>query len=157
MKNSSIKQKVIRILSVFTVCFTLLNVQAKAGADGFEVYLNNRLIQKSWVGQQLDLKNLDLSKANVNDHLTILYTQCHAPGKVAKGRSLVVKDEQGKVLKEWKFDDSDNAKLAMMIPVKDILALQTSNSEKSLTLCYQADNRPQPVVVASLKIKVKSV
>ena len=77
--------------------------------------------------------------------------------KVAKGRSLVVKDELGNVLKEWKFDDSDNAKPGMVIPVKDILALQTTNSEKALKLCYQADNRPQPVVVASLKIKVRSV
>ena len=157
MKNSSIKRKLIRIIPILTFCFLLLNLRAKAGADGFEVYLNNQLIQKSWVGQKLDLKNLDLSKANANDHITIFYTQCNAPGKVAKGRSLVVKDDQGKVLKEWKFDDSDNALPGMIIPVKDILVLQTSNSEKPLTLCYQADNRPQPVVVASLKIKVRSV
>jgi hypothetical protein len=157
MKNSSIKLKMTRIVAAFAVFFALFHVQAKAGADGFEVYLNNKLIQKSWVGQPLDLKSLDLSKANANDHLTIFFTQCHAPGKLAKGRGLVVKDEQGKVLKEWKFDDSDKAEPGMIISVKDILALQNTNNEKALTLCYQANNRPQPVVVASLRIKVKSV
>jgi hypothetical protein len=157
MKKTSLQQKLGKIIAAFAICFAIFNLSAKAGGDGFEVYLNNKLIAKQYLTQPLDLKTLALSKANSNDQLVIYFTQCNAVGKVAKGRSIIVKDASGNKLKEWKFDDAKNANPAMVIQVKELLELENSPGEKSLSLYYSADGHPEAQIITSLKISGKAV
>ncbi|HMH33158.1 MAG TPA: hypothetical protein VK543_09030 [Puia sp.] len=156
MKKSSVKQSIAKAIAFFALFLGAFNFAARAGGDGFEVYLNNKLIAKQYLTQPLDLKTLALDKANINDQITIYFTQCNAIGKIAKGRSIVVKDEKGRMLKEWKFDDAKDAKPGMVIQVKELLQLENSPGEKSLSLFYRAEGHPDAQIITSLKISGKS-
>ena len=116
------------------------------GADSYRIYLNNKLILQQYVTRSLDLKSLPLSEANANDKLVIYYNHCGATGR---SRSIAVKDENGVVLKEWKFQDAPVKEGGMnipagddgmTIPVKEILALQAKNHE--LSLYYSSQQLP---------------
>ncbi|HEY4285876.1 MAG TPA: hypothetical protein VGN00_02145 [Puia sp.] len=133
-------------LFMVLVGMTALMQPVLAGTDSYRIYLNNKLILQQYVTRTLDLKNLPLSEANANDKLVIYYNHCGATGR---NRSIVVKDENGVVLKEWKFADAPvkdggmnipAGDDGMTIPVKEILALQ----EKShgLSLYYSSQQLP---------------
>jgi hypothetical protein len=117
-----------------------------AGTDSYRIYLNNKLILQQYVSRSLDLKSLPLSEANANDKLVIYYNHCGATGR---SRSIAVKDENGVVLKEWKFQDAPVKEGGMnipagddgmTIPVKEILALQAKNH--GLSLYYSSQQLP---------------
>ena len=117
-----------------------------AGTDSYRIYLNNKLVLQQYVTRSLDLKNLPLSEANANDKLVIYYNHCGATGR---SRTIAVKDEDGVVLKEWKFADAPvkdggmnipAGDDGMTIPVKEILALQAKNH--GLSLFYSSQQLP---------------
>ena len=115
------------------------------GVDSYRIYLNSKLILQQYVGQPLKLESLELGAANANDRLVVYYNHCGATGR---SRSISVKDENGNVLKEWKFRDaavknSENVPAeddAMVIPVKEILELKAKHP--GLTLSYFAQQLP---------------
>jgi hypothetical protein len=117
-----------------------------AGTDSYRIYLNNKLILQQYVSRSLDLGNLPLSDANANDKLVVYYNHCGATGR---SRSIAVKDENGVVLKEWKFPDAPvkdggmnipAGDDGMTIPVKEILGLQAKNH--GLSLYYSSKQLP---------------
>ncbi len=139
------------LLKVFLLgALGLSTFAARAGADGFAIYLNNKLITKQWVSQSLSLKSLQLGKANADDKLTIYYTQCHPDGKKDKARSITVRDEKGNIIREWKFTGDNNS--AMVIPVKELLQLEKAGANGSLQLYYAAEDRPRAQALAGLQI-----
>jgi hypothetical protein len=125
-------------------------VTANAGVDSYSIYLNNKLLFKQSMDKPLTLQSLQLDKANPNDELVIYYTQCNAPNKIGSGRSIVVKDADGKKLKEWKFEDVKGSNNAMMIPVKELIALQKKKGASSLALFYNAEKLEKEQKLASL-------
>jgi hypothetical protein len=138
MKSSYLKQKLAFLcILVFGTAFT-----AKAGLDSYEIYLNDKLILKQYVNQPLSLESLQLTEANSNDKLIINYSQCNMPNKIGKGRSILVRDAKGNVLKEWKFANAQGGRSSMEIPVKELLALDKKASRSELTLYYKAEQHP---------------
>jgi hypothetical protein len=128
------------------VSLTVLMQPVIAGTDSYRIYLNNKLVLQQYVTRSLDLKNLPLSEANANDKLVIYYNHCGATGR---SRTIAVKDENGVVLKEWKFPDAPvkdggmnipAGDDGMTIPVKEILALQAKNN--GLSLFYSSQQLP---------------
>jgi len=116
----------------------MFTISATTGVDSFEIYLNNKLLMKHTMTEPLTLKTLKLIDANASDQLKIVYMQCTAPEKRGRNRKITLVDEQGKLVKEWKFPNAgtDNT---MVIPVKELLAAQ-KNNEGKLTLSYTADD-----------------
>jgi len=115
------------------------------GTDSYRIYLNGKLLLQQYVGQPLKLESLALGPANGNDNLVVYYNHCGATGR---SRSITVRDDNGNVLKEWKFRDAavkndmnvpaeDDG---MTIPVKEILELQAKHS--GMTLNYSARQLP---------------
>ncbi|MET0242584.1 MAG: hypothetical protein ABW174_03910 [Flavitalea sp.] len=125
------------------------------GGDGYTISLNGKVLVSQSVYDPFDLKTLPLAEANINDNLVITYMQCNAPGKVGKNRTISVKDESGKLVKEWRFKDSDGSDKTMIIPVKEILALQ-KNSSGSLSFIYHADGLQKPQKMALVQGKKKN-
>ncbi len=125
-------------------------VTANAGVDSYSIYLNNKLLFKQSMDKPLTLQSLQLDKANPNDELVIYYTQCNAPNKIGSGRTIVVKDADGKKIKEWKFEDVKGSNNAMMIPVKELIALQKKKGASSLALFYNAEKLEKEQKLASL-------
>ena len=118
----------------------MISMSAPTGVDRFEVYLNNKLLLKHTMLDPLNLQTLKLTEANADDQLKIVYQQCNAPGKIGKGRKIALRDEQGAMVKEWKFADGSDANNMMIIPVKEILELQAKN--QSLSMYYSAQQLP---------------
>lgn len=130
------------LASVFTM-------SATTGIDSFEIYLNNKLLLRHTMSEPLTLQSLKLTQAKANDELKIRYMQCNAPGKIGKNRKLSIVDEQGRMVKEWKFKDSDDENNAMVIPVKELLAEQKKSNGK-LVLTYTADDFGKAQQLAAL-------
>ncbi len=128
---------------------------ARAGVDTYQIYLNDKLILQQSVLNPLSLSTLPITKANANDKLVIYYSQCNAPNKIGKGRSLVIKDASGNMVKEWKFTDSEGSS-RMEIPVKELLALENKFASNTLTIYYTAQGMAKEQKLISLNSAAKS-
>ena len=151
MKPLFFKQKF--LLAVVLLLSTAFS--AKAGLDSYEIYLNDRLILKQYVNQPLSLESLALNQSNINDRLVIYYSQCNAPGKIGKSRTLLIKDATGKIVKQWKFADANSGRSSMVIAVKDLLELDKKTGG-ALTLYYVADGRPDGQLLTNLRLGAKT-
>jgi hypothetical protein len=140
-------------VALATICSFVFAFAPKPGGDIYEVYLNNKLLLKQFVHQPLAVKALSLTKANVNDQLTVYYSHCGATGK---GRSISIKDTKGNVLKKWNFRNASGSKTGMEIAVKELLQLESKNSNGSLTLYYAAQELPEGRLLTSLQFTGKS-
>ncbi len=129
------------LFSFFFFCFIAMMGTAKAGLDFYEIYLGKQLLIKRYVNQPLRLENLSLQNAKAGEYLSIHYYQCNAPGGNAVNRSIAIKDDQGAIIKEWKFADVKGPNNAMIIPLKELLQWQRKSNSPTLSLFYNADGR----------------
>jgi hypothetical protein len=148
MKYIKFYQAFIGLFTLITLSFTTFGFTSKFGLDGYEIYLNNKLILKKYVNQPLNLRVLQLTKVNEGDELRIKYTHCRMKGP-GTGRSLTLQDEKGNTLKKWDF--ADGSDYAMTIPVKDLLQLEKKNSNHELSLRYASKERPNGEMLAMLR------
>lgn len=135
MKNSSKRSFAIKLASLVALCMLAMGMRSFAGLDWYEIYLNDRLIVKRAANQPLSTESFAFGKLNPNDQLVINYFQCHADDGMGKGRSILVKDSRGIVIREWKFADGNKS---MVIPVKELLELAKASQEMPLSLHYAA-------------------
>ncbi len=142
MQQASLKHTSMKALVFTTLFVTLFSLSATAGLDSYTIYLNNKLVLKQAVNEPLNLQGLQLDKANANDQLVIYYSECHAPNKIGKGRRIAIKDDQGNIVKEWKFADVSGTDKGMLIPVKELLELKKALNVKFM-LVYVASQLPQ--------------
>ena len=127
------------VFAFFSILLCCAAFKAKAGLDSYEIYLNNKLILKQYVNQPLALDGLGLDQSHINDQLVIYYSQCNAPNKLGKGRSISVKDAEGRMIKTWNFADAKNGKTGMRIPVKELLELQSKKPISKISIYYNAE------------------
>ncbi len=113
-----------KILAALTGVLAFATLRAGGGADSFKVYLNNKLIHEQWVGQKISLDQLPLDESNLNDKLTFHYSHC---GKIGTDRKLIVKDADGKTIREWKFANAEGKQSGMVVPVKELLQVRQQN------------------------------
>ena len=139
MQSRSLKPVWVLLLTTMMAC--LQSFTAKAGVDSYEIYLNNKLILRQAVNKPFTLHSLQLDKANKDDQLVIYYSHC---GAIGTDRSIVIKDDKGNTIKEWKFADasgSDNK--GMTIPVKELLQLEKNYSQTNLNIVYFSQQLPK--------------
>ena len=85
------------ILSIFSFS------KKERGGDIYEIYLNGKLLLQQRVTQAKPIQNLQLEQATENDKIEIYYSHC---GQIGKARSIMIKNNQNQVLKEWHFPDA---------------------------------------------------
>jgi len=137
-----------KTLALMAICATLFSFSAYRGGHSFRIYLNDKMILEQYVGAKEGVKSFDLSEANANDQLKVYYNEC---GQVGKGRSIAIKDENNKTLKEWHFADVNNLTSDMSCKVGDILNLQKGKSAK-LQLYYTSKILPEGQLLASIAV-----
>ncbi|WP_295129355.1 hypothetical protein [uncultured Chitinophaga sp.] len=149
MQRFMLKMNAIAVLLI-----SLFSLSAKAGAGGeyYRIFLNNKLILERNVLEPLSMKDLPLDNVTATDHLVVYYSHC---GSVGKGRSITIRDENGKVLKEWNFADTDDKKAGMTIPVKELLAVKKANNGV-LNLHYAAKELPKGRMLAGISSKSRT-
>ena len=132
-------------LSSVLFSFTLKTANTVFGGEGFEVYLNNKLILQQYGKNMETVKSIQLDQSASNGELAVRYYHCGQPGK---GRVITIKDEQNVVLKEWKFGDAKDASAKISCSVKDILALPKIKAGKKVNLYYTSGQLPNGRLLA---------
>jgi len=146
------QQKLARLFIITVMVACIFSFKSFAGGDVYEIYLNDKLICKQQYKTLTGSTEFHLGKLNASDRLVIKYSHC---GEVGKNRSVVIKDERGNIVKEWKFTDAQNNQSVMVIPVKDLLALKTKDA--SIKLFYSAKQLPEGRMLAAIIIDEKSI
>jgi hypothetical protein len=148
------KAKAIKRLAAVAVCAILFSFSTgSGGGEGFEIYLNNKLVLQQYGSDLNTTKTLNLDKAADNDQLSVRYHHC---GRVGKSRTITIKDAQDKVLKEWKFTDVPDVAARMSCKVKDILGLRNGKNN-TLKLYYSSTELPKGRLLASIVAETKNV
>jgi hypothetical protein len=139
MQSRSLKP--IWVLLLTTMMAGLQSFTAKAGGEGFEIYLNNKLILWQAVNKPFTLHSLQLDNANKDDQLVIYYHHC---GSTGTDRTIAIKDDKGNTIKEWKFADASGSNnKGMTIPVKELLQLEKNYSQTNLNIVYFSQQLPK--------------
>ncbi|MEI9919913.1 MAG: hypothetical protein WDO14_14110 [Bacteroidota bacterium] len=124
--------------------FFVLSSFRMPGVHTFQVYMDSKLIADQYVytTRELSIPKLTLDHAT---SITIKYSECN---KTVTGRTLTIKDEQDKVLKEWHFDGTTSGyKDPMTIKVSDVIALRP---KATLKLIYSSEEFTAGQQVASI-------
>jgi len=125
-------------------CSTLFSFSMPTGGDSFTIYLNNKMVLQQYIYKDKEVKTLSLQQSNYNDELHISYRHC---GTVGKDRTIIIKDGQDRMLKQWHFTDTNSD---MSCKVKDILDLKKGNT--SLKLYYSSKELPTGYLLASVVV-----
>ena len=142
------------LLTISVALFSFSSTKNNFGGEGFEVYLNDKLVLQQY-GKDMDqIKNLQLDQSASNGQLAIRYYHCGRPGK---SRIVLIKDEQNVVLKEWKFGDAKDASAKVSCSVKDIVTLPKIKAGKKVNLYYAASEMPNGRLLATITSVNKSV
>lgn len=145
-----VHQKTTKFFLLTLMLAGLFSFTSFAGGDTYEIYLNGKLMCKQSYKLESGSTDLQLANLNANDKLMIKYSHC---GQVGQNRSIVIKDEKGNTIKEWKFTDTKNNQSVMQISGKELLALKAKYAV--VKLYYSAKQLPQGRMLASIKIYEK--
>jgi hypothetical protein len=137
-----------KTLALLAVCATIFSFSTYRGAHSFRVYLNDKIVLEQYVGAKEGAKTFELGKANYNDKLSVYYNEC---GQVGKGRSIAIRDENNKTLKEWRFADASSLAPDMSCKVGEILDLQKNKGGK-LQLFYSSKVLPEGQLLAAIAV-----
>jgi hypothetical protein len=141
------KAKAVKALALGALFTTFISFSTRMGGEGFEIYLNHKLVLQQYGNQMNNVKSLQLDQSSYNAELTIRYHHC---GKVGKDRTITIKDAQNKVLKQWHFTNTTDASNAMTCKVKDILDLQKKNGRTIINLFYSSSELPKGRLLTSI-------
>lgn len=125
----------------------VLSSFALPGAHSFQLYVDSKLVVDQYVTRNTTIPKLALDPSERNNEIILKYSEC---GRTVSGRTLTIKDEQDKTLKEWHFDGTTSGyKDPMTINVKDVVALKNKGAMK---LIYTSNDFKEGQQVASLVI-----
>ena len=114
---------------LLVIVFVFIQSFSIKGGDYYKVLLNGKLVAEQYLTKPSTVKVLSLNSTNQNDQLTFYYSHC---GKMGKSRSIILKNENGKIFKEWKFSDSGSPD--MKLAVKEVL--QASAKLNAVSVYY---------------------
>ncbi|MFT3705301.1 MAG: hypothetical protein QM802_23235 [Agriterribacter sp.] len=149
MQQKKINHTFFKMCMLVTIGFIALSFTTKFGLDSFEIYLNDKVVLKQYINQPLSLRTLQLSEVNKNDQLRIVYRHCTNKGS-GTDRIIVLKNEKGQELKKWDFKDANGSDVSMTIAVKELLSLESANSQHQLSLYYSARELQKSEMLSAL-------
>ncbi len=145
MKNL-IRNRTALLVFAITLVASLMAFTIRGG-DSFEIYLGKTLVVQQFLFRDKETKTVDLSMAGATDQLKVSFNHC---GKTGTNRTISIK-ENHQVLKVWKFTDiNPGASAQMIIPVKDITAIQKQLKGKQLSLFYASDLMKEGKVLVTI-------
>lgn len=123
------------------------------GGEGFEIYINDKLVLQQFGKEMNSVKSLQLDQSQSSGQLAIKYYHC---GQAGKNRMISIKDEQDKILKEWHFTDAGKGDGKMCCSVKDIFALPKLKAGMKLNLYYASAELPNGRLLAIINTTNKN-
>lgn len=151
MKIHNAKIKFASLLAVLLMGWVFTAFSPKLGLDGYEIYLNERLILKQYVNQPLNLRTLNLDKASPQDLLWIKYNHCTIKSGAGNERMIVLKDDRGHELKRWNFANSPSENKPMKVSVAELRQLENEHAGHQISLFYKSKELAHAELLAYLK------
>lgn len=142
------KSFISKTMALVAICTTVLSFSLKPGGEGFEIYLNNKVLLQRYGNEMNAIQSLQLNQVEPNDQLIIKYHHC---GKIGKNRIITIKDAQDKALKEFRYADALTPVAAMVVDTKEIMNLKNGN-RKILKLYYSSTELPDGRMLATLNV-----
>jgi len=119
------------------------------GGDVFRIYLNNKMVLEEFVYKSSGVQNVSLDNASLNDNVNVYYSHC---GQAGQSRSITIKSDDGKLLKQWHFSDASSASNGMSISVRDLVNLQKANGGDAIEIFYSAKQLPNGRQLANINM-----
>lgn len=141
------KTMISKFMMLIAIGISVQSFSLNPGGEGFEIFLNNKVVVQRFGSHINSVNNLQLNPAAVNDKLTIKYHHC---GRVGKNRTVTIKDGENNVLKVFRYADANSPVAEMTLPVKDILALKKRNG--ICKLFYASTELPNGRMLATLHL-----
>lgn len=152
MKNLNFKP-LIAIAILFSSFAILSSFSSLPGGEGFEIFLNNKLVIQQFGTKMNDIKSISLSQASAGDQVSIKYYHC---GRIGKNRTVYIKSRSNATLKEWKYKDASKPVAAMNFTVNEVLQLR-KNSNGLLGIYYSSSELPEGRLLAKVDINSKDM
>lgn len=122
----------------------LLSFSPKPGGEGFEISQGGKILTQKY-GNNLDEgKSLQIQITSI-EPLIVKYHHC---GRVGNNRVITVKDDQNKLLKEFRYADVKTPVPSMAVPLNEILTMKKGSSV-TLKLFYSSSELPKGRQLAS--------
>src|SRR5688572_8167339 len=86
------------------LCTTLCSFSTKLGGDSYSIHLKDKLIMQQHVTRDMHAASFSLDPSAYHEELSIRYSHC---GQIGNDRTLTIRDEQQKILKEWKYSNTE--------------------------------------------------
>lgn len=143
------------LLILATAMLTFLSAfVSPSGGEGFEIYVDNKLVVQKFNQEMKTIKNFELNNSNIKSELKVKFYHCGMPGN---NRSLSLKDTRHKILKQWQFNNEPGKNFAITIPVKEVLALQQKAGNTTIYLYYSSKEASSGRLLAGLTIPNKKM
>jgi hypothetical protein len=143
----------INVLVGVALSAILFSFSSLSGAHSFQVYLDSKLMIDQYVNSKMVAPTVLVDPAEDHSQLIVKYNEC---GRTVTSRTMTIKDESDKVLKDWRFEGvTSGYKDPMPLPIKEITALK-KNGSKTLKLYYSSKEFPEGQQVANLVIGSKA-
>ncbi len=124
----------------------LVSFSSNFGGEGFEIYLNGKVLLQQFGKDMNTVKNLQIGKLQPQDKLTIRYYHC---GRIGKNRMVTIKDGNDRVMKVWRYNDAVSAAGQMLCSSQDIINLQKTGNA-IFKLYYSSSEVPEGRLLANI-------
>lgn len=145
-KTKAMKSFLSKAICLLLISTSILSFTTKPGGEGFEVYLNKKLILQRFGSQMGEAQTIRLPAGAPTDELVIKYHHC---GHAGNNRIITVTNGENKTLREFRYANSANQAGGMLCKVKDIISLK-KGSNSALKLYYSSDEIPGGRLLASI-------
>ena len=153
MKRITITATVWKALGLLVFSALLFSFAPRPGGEGYEIFLDNKLVVQRFGNQLNNIKSLALDQRSATSQLSVKYHHC---GKAGKNRQISIRDAKNNLLKEWRFPDIKDPYASMDCQVKDILGFQKGAKTQTVNLYYSSSELPKGRMLASIVLQAKN-
>jgi hypothetical protein len=134
-----------KVFAALILSFTLASFTSLPGGESYTIDVDNKRVIEQFVTRTATMPTLALGR-NSSEMISIYYNHC---GSVGNNRSLVLKNSEDKILKEWHFTNTSGDQ--MVIKAADIIR-SFSASNTRLHLTYTSKELPSGRELVSFTI-----
>lgn len=117
----------------------LTSYRSARGGEGYEVYLNQKLVLQKFGRELAQPALLKLDPSQEQQQLRIIYHHC---GKNGKSRQITLRDASMQVQQVWKFANSSQAASPMELDLAKVDAIAQARASGKWSLHYSASELP---------------
>ena len=143
------QHKSMKSIFLFALSTVLFSFTSSWGGDSYQIYINKKLVMKEYVHNSAGAKSLAMDKASYDDEIEVYYSHC---GQVGKNRSISIKDENNRLVKQLQFTDFNGKNSGMSFKVSDFINWDKRNGVDQLNIYYASKELSNGKLLATIML-----